>query len=106
MKFRQGKAPAILYRDGKKLWEFAAGILETDDPALIALLLERGAEGEGESGVRSVESGVRSEEPPVIPSEARNLQPTAGDASAAPQHDKPGEKPADKPSRKRTKTAP
>lgn len=49
MKFRQGKAPAILYRDGKKLWEFAAGILETDDPALIALLLERGAEGDSPS---------------------------------------------------------
>ena len=46
MKFRQGSAPAVLYRDGKKAWEFTAGVLYLHpfDPELYALLLERGAE--------------------------------------------------------------
>ena len=43
MKFRQGKAPAILYQDGKRVFEFSNGRLETDDVKLIAILLERGA---------------------------------------------------------------
>ena len=43
MKFRQGKAPAILYQDGKRVYEFINGRLETEDVRLIAILLERGA---------------------------------------------------------------
>ena len=46
MRIRQGTAPAVLYRDGRKIWEFTAGALEMRpfDPQLYALLLERGAE--------------------------------------------------------------
>lgn len=46
MKIRQGAAPSVLYRDGKKVWEFTAGHLDMRpfDPKLYALLLERGAE--------------------------------------------------------------
>ena len=43
MLFRQGTAPAILYRDGKKVFEFNNGMLETEDLVLIAVLLEKGA---------------------------------------------------------------
>lgn len=43
MKFRQGKAPAILYQEGKRVYEFINGKLETEDVRLIAILLERGA---------------------------------------------------------------
>jgi len=46
MKIRQGSAPSVLYQNGRKVWEFTAGVLEmrTFDPELYALLLERGAE--------------------------------------------------------------
>lgn len=46
MKIRQGTAPAVLYQDGKKVWEFTAGVLDMRpfDPDLYALLLRRGAE--------------------------------------------------------------
>lgn len=43
MRFRQGKAPAILYQEGKKVYEFSNGKLETEDLSIIAVLLERGA---------------------------------------------------------------
>ena len=66
MKIRQGSAPAVLYRDGKKLWEFRAGRLETDEAELINLLLERGAEIETEGGERREAGGVAQE-----PGEAR-----------------------------------
>ena len=43
MKLYQGTAPVILWRDGKPLYEFNDRLLETDDEALIALLLSLGA---------------------------------------------------------------
>ena len=46
MKIRQGAAPSVLYQDGKKVWEFTAGVLDMRpfDPELYALLLRRGAQ--------------------------------------------------------------
>ena len=76
MKFRQGKAPAILYRDGQKVWEFRAGILELAEPvdaSLCALLLERGAEKE--SGEWSVESGAKPSPKPPSPAPPEPAKP-------------------------------
>lgn len=80
MKFTQGKAPTILYRDGARVWEFRGGRFETEDAGLIALLRERGAIEEG--GERSVESGVGkpAEAAPPEPAKPRRKTAKAGDA--------------------------
>jgi hypothetical protein len=91
MRFRQGRAPAVLYRDGKRLWEFYAGRLETDDAEIAALLAERGAVLE-EGGVRSVESGVGKgaeaapPEPPAPPEPAKPRRKTAKGGEAKQLH--------------------
>ena len=54
MRFRQGTAPAVLYRNGKKAWEFYGGLLETDDAELAALLVERGAVAETPDEARNI----------------------------------------------------
>ena len=43
MQFRQGKAPAAAFRDGKQVYAFSRGVLETADEAVIALLKAQGA---------------------------------------------------------------
>ena len=77
MKFRQGNAPAILYQDGRKVWEFTAGVLDMRpfDPELYALLLRRGAQP--------------LEPPPQTP------EPKPIDRTPEPEHETP------RPSRKR-----
>lgn len=109
MKFRQGKAPAILYQDGKRVYEFINGRLETEDAGLIALLRERGAEpidaplpprqrGEG-AGVGGTH--VATGGPPPSP---RPSPPVPGGEGEHEQAEaRGGEKPAP---RKRTKAAP
>lgn len=43
MKFEQGKAPAVLFDKNTEVWAFCQRLLETDDQALAARLLEAGA---------------------------------------------------------------
>ena len=94
MKFRQGKAPTILYRDGARVWEFRGGRFETDDAEIAALLAERGAVLE-EGGVRSVESGVGKgaeaapPEPPAPPEPAKPRRKTAKGGEAKQLHSPP-----------------
>lgn len=71
MKIRQGTAPTVLYRDGRKIWEFTAGHMDLRpfDPDIYALLLQRGAEPEEPVPTTPVEAPAEPEapEPPSAP---------------------------------------